>query len=103
MKNIVSAGLRIRLSSSEVVCLKFSGGEKYNNFITIADLALVICINKILIHALKMKRNAVSKFLTRASDISVEMERGSAGNVKEIQERKIIRRKRRYLYFYGIA
>jgi hypothetical protein len=82
--------------------LKFSGGDKHKDSVIIAGLALVTCSNKILLHALKIKRNEIFTFLTRASDISVEMERGSARNMKKTQERKIIRRKRRrYLYFYG--
>jgi hypothetical protein len=103
MKNIVSAGLRIGQSSSKVVCLKFSGSDRYIDAIITAHFVLVACSNKILLHALKIKRNGICTFLTRASDISDEMERGSARNLKETQERKIIRRKRRYLYFYGIA
>jgi hypothetical protein len=103
IKNIVSAGLRIRRSSSEVIFSKFSWGDKYYDSIKIAGLALVACNNKILLHALKIRRNEISTFLTRASDISVETEREISRNVKETQERKIFRRKRRYLYYYGIA
>jgi len=61
---------------------------------------LVACSNKFLLHALKIKKNGIATFLTPASDTSVEMERRSARNMKETQERKFIRIKRRiYLYF----
>jgi hypothetical protein len=84
--------------------LKFSGSEKHIDSVIIAGLALVAYSNKILLHSLKFNRNGISTFLTRASDISVEMERGSARNIKKTQERKIIRRKRKgYLYFYGTS
>jgi hypothetical protein len=56
MKNIVLTGLRIKRSSSEDVCLKFSGGDKYKDSITIAGHALVACRNKILLHALRIKK-----------------------------------------------
>jgi len=37
--------------------------------------------------------NGISTFLTRASDISVEMERGSARKMKETQEKKSLEEK----------
>jgi hypothetical protein len=88
MNNIISAGLRIRWSSSDVVCFKFSGGENYKDSIVTAGLALVACSNKILLHALKIQRTGFSTFLTRASDFSVEMERESARNMKKKNKRE---------------
>lgn len=66
-------------------------GDKYNDSIIIAGLALVACSNEFLLRALKIRRNGISTILTRASDTSVEMERRSARNMTETQERKIIR------------
>lgn len=104
MNNIISAGLRIRWSSSDVVCFKFSGGENYKDSIVTAGLALVACSNKILLHALKIQRTGFSTFLTRASDFSVEMERESARNMKKkTREKTHLKKRRRNLYFCSIA